>query len=279
MCSIDVTSAAWDFITSPGFGGAAALIAAGVAALVGYSQHRANRDRTDHERWWSTLTWVYDRTVVDNKGRAPLAQSVTVGVLKQLNDQVKRHERGRRGRSWTTEAEAVASLADMFGDDSAVTAGAVQPASGVLGSLQADLEERGYGHRARAGAYRASALEAVTRVLPDAEIDSPADIGINIDEVMVRQGEKVATVRFAYHETPTRDEGTLYAEDTRLLQERITEKYGHPVIVVSNQPLPEEAQIALADTPLFKYVHWTNGIEDLRLTNAIREFGFQVKSA
>jgi len=72
------------FLTSAGFGGLMALAAALVAARIAALQLRHTKAQQVHERWWSTLTWVYDRAVVENDKRAALPHHVTFAMLTQL---------------------------------------------------------------------------------------------------------------------------------------------------------------------------------------------------
>lgn len=57
----------WDrFFTSAGFGGAMAVVAAMIAAMIAVIQFRHAKSKDRDTRWWETLTWVYDRTVVED---------------------------------------------------------------------------------------------------------------------------------------------------------------------------------------------------------------------
>lgn len=259
----------WEFLTSPGFGGAAALLAAGVAAAVGYSQYRLTREHRAREQWWATLTWVYDRAVVDQSGRRPLAQAVTVGVLDRLFDQVKRSDSLSRQR-WGPEAEAVAALADMFVEThNRDSAGVESPALILLNDLQAELTGRGLGRRARAVAYRREALAALERLLGKFAADDSPDFGDNVNEV--RTGLNGLVVRIEYRESAPPSPGP-----TKAALAAIHAKYRTPVLFMLNQPVdPLSAESAEA-YPVHM-VTWRDQSDDPALANALRQMGANLR--
>jgi len=77
------------FLTSAGFGGLMALAAALIAARIAALQMRHTKAQQLRERWWETLTWVYDRAVVDEGKRAALPQHVTFAMLNQLAERAQ----------------------------------------------------------------------------------------------------------------------------------------------------------------------------------------------
>ncbi|MGW4945568.1 hypothetical protein ACWEOZ_28715 [Actinoplanes sp. NPDC004185] len=77
------------FMTSAGFGGLMALAAALVAARIAAAQLRHTKSQQQLERWWSTLTWVYDRAIVEQDKRAALPDHVTFAMLSQLAERVQ----------------------------------------------------------------------------------------------------------------------------------------------------------------------------------------------
>jgi len=79
------SSGFWEqFFTSAGFAGAMAVVAASIAAIVAWRQYRGNQRENTTERWWSTLTWVYDRAIVEKGSKEPLPQAVTMEMLTGL---------------------------------------------------------------------------------------------------------------------------------------------------------------------------------------------------
>jgi len=259
----------WQFITSPGFGGAAALIAASVAALVGYFQYRLARAHRAREQWWATLTWVYDRAVVDQSGRRPLEQAVTVGVLDRLFDQVKRSDSSSR-KDWGPEAQAVAALVDMFADaQKHAVPGVEMPSIALLNELQVELSDRGLGRRGRAVGYRRDAREALKRLMGAVPLDSSADIDDNVSEVRLGSASGLV-VRMDYRESPP-SHGLSAATLAGIYA-----KYRCPVLVMLNQeiePLPPNQR---ADLPV-QFVTWRTERDDPALLQALERLGAKLK--
>lgn len=77
------------FLTSAGFGGLMALAAALIAARFASAQLRHTKAQQQHERWWETLTWVYDRAVVEKDKRRALPHQVTFTMLTQLAERAQ----------------------------------------------------------------------------------------------------------------------------------------------------------------------------------------------
>ncbi|WP_433365439.1 hypothetical protein ACQPZX_35830 [Actinoplanes sp. CA-142083] len=96
------------FLTSAGFGGLMALTAALIAARIAAMQLRHTKSQQQHERWWSTLTWVYDRAVVDGDKRAALPHHVTFAMLSQLAERAQLPPEDRLQQS------AIRSILSMF---------------------------------------------------------------------------------------------------------------------------------------------------------------------
>lgn len=118
------------FLLSPGFGGVAVLIGGALAYVAARRQSgdtrakaadertKASQERADalaretesrevvrQERWWATLTWVYDRATAEHPGvrlTADLAQSLFDKLLDQAHTEV--------------EIEVVIGLFDLFED-------------------------------------------------------------------------------------------------------------------------------------------------------------------
>lgn len=77
------------FLTSAGFGGVMALGAAAIAARIAAVQLRHTKSQQRHDRWWDTLTWVYDRAVVEKDKRTALPHHVTFAMLSQLAERAQ----------------------------------------------------------------------------------------------------------------------------------------------------------------------------------------------
>jgi hypothetical protein len=100
-----------DFLTSAGFGGTLAFFAAVLATIGAVATLRHNKRVARHDRWWDTLTWVYDRTVTP-KGDRPLAPTVTLSMMRALLSEVP-SAKWRRRRD-QLRSETISSLLEAF---------------------------------------------------------------------------------------------------------------------------------------------------------------------
>lgn len=99
----------WErFFTSAGFGGVMAVVAAIIAGSIAIIQIRHARRQHRDARWWDTLTWVYDRTVVEDGKKAALPHGVTIAMLAALSDKATREGADR------LQGEAVSSILTIF---------------------------------------------------------------------------------------------------------------------------------------------------------------------
>lgn len=96
------------FLTSAGFRGLMALTAALIAARIAALQLRHAKAQQLNERWWSTLTWVYDRAVVERDKRAALPHHVTFAMLSQLAERAQMPPEDR------LQQRAIRSILAMF---------------------------------------------------------------------------------------------------------------------------------------------------------------------
>jgi hypothetical protein len=79
-----------------------------MAVVVAYAQYRHNKQQQQRDRWWDTLTWVYDRTVVDDTRKTPLPQRTTFSLLSALNEEAKGTADDR------LQSEAIGSIIELF---------------------------------------------------------------------------------------------------------------------------------------------------------------------
>jgi len=94
------------FITSPGFGGLAALLAAGLAFLGVHRKQQHDTEVSRQDRWWSTVTWTYDRaTAPDSDSR--LTPGVALDLFQRLAEEAHSN----------LEKQAVRGLLGFFSDD------------------------------------------------------------------------------------------------------------------------------------------------------------------
>lgn len=95
------------FLLSPGFGGLLAFFAALLVYAAARAQAKITRERDRQERWWATLTWVYDRATAQ-RDAARLPAAMALDMFDRLCDL------GKIEVEW----QAVLGLIDLFTDDS-----------------------------------------------------------------------------------------------------------------------------------------------------------------
>jgi hypothetical protein len=118
----------WDqFLTSAGFAGAMAVVAASIAAVVALRQFRGTQRQNEITRWWDTLTWVYDRSIVEKGTKAPLPQNVAVRMLRSLSDSLPKNSKD------LLRGNTIFAILDMF-----------DPTE-LRDELRKDLKHAGYG--------------------------------------------------------------------------------------------------------------------------------------
>ncbi len=74
------------FLTSPGAGGAAAIIAATIGASALYVQLRHTRFKDKNQAWWSTFEWATERAVPSKQDNNAVPISLSVNVLNSLQE-------------------------------------------------------------------------------------------------------------------------------------------------------------------------------------------------
>ena len=110
----------WDqFFTSAGFAGAMAVVAASIASVVAWRQFRGTQRQNEIARWWDTLTWVYDRSIVEKGTKTPLPQTVAVRMLRALFDGLSKEGQDPLQRQHHTVSSQYVRAADTppFGGD------------------------------------------------------------------------------------------------------------------------------------------------------------------
>lgn len=70
----------WQFVTSPGFGGACAVVAALIALLAAGRTARVNRKNAVDQQWWTNVRWLIDRLDDDlsDEGYAATLSALTL---------------------------------------------------------------------------------------------------------------------------------------------------------------------------------------------------------
>lgn len=82
--SVEPASYGWfgDWLMSPGFGGAAAVLAAGLALVGVWRNVTARRESDRKQQWWERARWALDLILDDD----PSARDVGLAVLEALAD-------------------------------------------------------------------------------------------------------------------------------------------------------------------------------------------------
>jgi hypothetical protein len=97
------------FLMSPGFGGTAAVIAAGVAYLGVVRNVRAHREANRKQQWWERARWALDLTVSDDSS----TRAVGFSVL----DALARSEWAGEHEAEVIDAAVDAALESYFSQD------------------------------------------------------------------------------------------------------------------------------------------------------------------
>lgn len=93
------------FLVSPGLGGLAAFFGGALAFFAAILKSRDDRDKANRDRWWETLTWIYDRGTATDQARMPA--DMVIGLLEQLFDEADQEHT-------VLEIAAVEGLFGMF---------------------------------------------------------------------------------------------------------------------------------------------------------------------
>lgn len=113
----------WDrFLTSAGFGGLMAFVAACVAGYfvtrqIRHSKEqqsenlRHSREQQSENRWWDLLTWVYDRTIVEKDKRQALPYRAAVSILASLDQYTQSKEGGD-----PLQSHSIAAINKLFNE-------------------------------------------------------------------------------------------------------------------------------------------------------------------
>jgi hypothetical protein len=73
------------FLISSGFAGLMTLAAAVIAGVFAFAQYRNNKRQQRQDRWWDTLNWVIDRTILQKDEEPVLPPTVMISVLWALH--------------------------------------------------------------------------------------------------------------------------------------------------------------------------------------------------
>jgi hypothetical protein len=268
------------FLTSAGFGGLMAVAAALIAARIAARQLRHTKAQQLQERWWDTLTWVYDRAVVEKDKRRALPHHVTFALLTQLAEHAQTPPEDR------LQQGAIKSVLSMF-DTSDQVQDAPQPegsgpsvihvsdptAVALLDELRDKLtsdEERQradqllYLHEARATIEtEAVALGADATVVRDARLRTIVALAWKGREILVQ-------IRCTEGRVPN----VVVLQAIERLQTEIAARYtAIGGLIIFNTPVSRaavDAFMAAKNGPSIEVVTWTGRTDDAVVHNAIR---------
>lgn len=77
-------SKTFDFLTSPGMAGLAAVIAAAVAAVNISDQIRQTKQAESRQNWWTNFKWAADRAVPSNNDAIAVPYSTSIATMRTL---------------------------------------------------------------------------------------------------------------------------------------------------------------------------------------------------
>lgn len=75
------------FLVSPGLGGLAAFLGGLLAYAAASRKSKDDREKTRQDRWWETVTWIYDRARAD--GDSAMPGDLALGLLEQLFEEAQ----------------------------------------------------------------------------------------------------------------------------------------------------------------------------------------------
>ncbi len=291
------------FLTSAGFGGLMAVVAATIAATIAYIQFRQSKRQAADDRWWETLTWVYDRSIVATDTVPPLPQTVTFSMLSALHEEAAPRKQGRlRGETITAILNmfegAATPMPEASGNsrqhpsagtgndveqDRALIPVAAPEAARLLEILRSDLADEGYGKPfallAAAHDYEAAARSSVERLVAqtaDATVSTQAGTGDVGFDLLVRVKDAVILIDFKYARKTIIP--SLAAEWAHRLRRTGPFPKGDArggALIVANQPVTRNASQKLDEVGGGKVLHvlWRGEEDDLALMTALGRLG------
>ncbi len=256
------------FLTSAGFGGMCAVF---VGAVGWYLSRRKYRN----DRWWDTLTWVYDRAIVERDKKDPLPRAVAIAMLTELLN--------RAGRREHLQVSAIHSIHEMFSErDEAPRTGqgpALETASrrvdsplerDLLEGLERSLASRGLPSRQAWRQYEQEVNEALQRVVtrhpgavlapaprrtapmaPDFTVMGPAGTVLIEVKYAARSVMNIAMLRDGFAALGRQLDGSVSG------------------VLVVNVPVPLEQAAKVRHDARVRLVTWTGPQDDRALEDAV----------
>ena len=109
----------WEFVTSSGFGGVAAVVAATIAYLAaGRSSSRARRTAVE-QQWWQNVRWLVDRIEgeLTDEDKLVYVNNVLKGKLLEsevLQEQAQNNTKGQFANSPDLQSELMKAIISAF---------------------------------------------------------------------------------------------------------------------------------------------------------------------
>jgi hypothetical protein len=290
------------FLTSAGFGGLMAVVAATIAATIAFVQFQHTKRKAADDRWWDTLTWVYDRSIVEPGAKPALPQTVTFAMLSALSEEAAPERQGR------LRGESISAVLSMFEGTSPATAtGQAEPqdevatpgldeaaeqalipvaepdAARLLEQLRLDLTDQGYGQvfnrLAQGREYESAVLESLGRL-----VAASSSTGLSVQSEVADVGFD-ATIRgdggvilvMIKHTRKTIIPSLAADWAHRLRRSGPFPKGDDPggAVIVANQPLTRTAAVKLDEVGNGRVLHvlWRNQEDDVTLLRALTQLG------
>jgi hypothetical protein len=259
----------WErFITSSGFGGLMAVIAAGIGAFLAVRQLNHQKAKAREDRWWDTLTWVYDRTIVERDKKDALPQHVAFSMLRALNYQIQGSEK-------KVEGETIASILEMFEGTDPVPEPDLKARAGgfegfdresqvlaedspdgenlipvpdrgaaiLLDELRAEVSSKGYSvvaeHAFDAGVYEGNALDELEQVVSSCGLSGSRVMTKRGMLYRVHSGQRLLMIQAKYFRRARFDYSSMFRiADAHRGQLRVFKQYedrsGYEMLFMSN---------------------------------------------
>ncbi|MFI7586270.1 hypothetical protein ACIB24_04275 [Spongisporangium articulatum] len=280
----------FQFFTSSGFGGLMAVVAASIAGVLTFVQFQHSRRKSEEDRWWDSLTWIYDRSIPRDGGLSPIPREATYSMLLALNEKV---DRGN-----TIQGETLTSILKLFKIEDAKSEESNERPDGapetrhppfsdpgiaraLADSLSRQLKSKGFGQNAEAIAsahkYEESVAAALGRayailgrrpIIGGGDLDSKPDLTVLTDEVNI-----LVEVRYSPNRLVLTWEHLQRAVAQMTSFARLMSKADRPVasLIVSNVDIALSAKERWKGEDGLFFAIWRDQNDDRNLARILRD--------
>lgn len=196
------------FLTSPGAGGVAAVIAAVLGALTFTAQLRHTRAADKSKDWWTTFEWVTDRALPSDttadRISDPMAQTVLAKLVLAATNPVQEttckgfiEELFTRRQKADQAPRTGAGIADSIGAANTPVLSSASEISSLRLFVTAARNTPAYSAQAEAFLYELEVREALLRLFTDGRLDDLRVEHRLVDSKLARSFVADAVVTFA----------------------------------------------------------------------------------